>query len=62
MTAVAGIGMSPEMVPTMISSSSSGRTSAISSARRAAWRPMSLVFSSSAAMWRVRMPVRSTIH
>ena len=45
MTAHDGIGMSGEMVPTMIRSSSSARVCAISSARTAAFTAMSEVTS-----------------
>src|SRR5919106_1607775 len=61
-TAVAGIGMSGDTVPTMIASSSSGRVLAISSARTDALSAMSEVSSPSAAIRRSLIPVRSVIH
>ncbi len=61
-TAHDGMGMSGEMVPTMMRSSSSARVCAISSARMAALTAMSEVTSPGAAMRRSLMPVRSVIH
>jgi hypothetical protein len=61
-TAVAGIGMSPVTVPTMIMSRSSARMPAASSAFCEAKWAMSLVLMPSGAMRRSRMPVRSEIH
>src|SRR5882724_9112465 len=61
LTAVAGIGLSPVTVPTMIMSRSVGPRPAASSADRAAAAAMSLVFSPSPAMRRSRIPVRSAI-
>jgi hypothetical protein len=49
-------------VPTTIISTSFGSSFAISSARSAAANERSLVACSGAAMWRSRIPVRSTIH
>ncbi len=54
--------MSGETVPTMITSRSSGRVFAISSARIAAFGAMSEVTSPGAAIRRSLMPVRSVIH
>jgi len=62
LTAVAGMGLSPVTVPTMIMSRSDALRPADSRAARAAAAAMSLVFSPSAAMRRSRMPVRSVIH
>ena len=60
--AVAGMGMSGVIVPTMIMSTSEGLSDADSRARRAASVAMSLVTMPCGAMRRSRMPVRSRIH
>ena len=54
--------MSGVTVATIRRSIEAGSAPAISSARRAAGRQMSVSASSSAAIRRSRMPVRSTIH
>ena len=54
--------MSGVTVATISRSIEAGSAPAISSARRAAGRQMSVSASSSAAIRRSRMPVRSTIH
>ena len=60
--AVDGKNMSGVTVATMIRSISSAFTPAASMAFNAALVAMSLVASSSAAMWRSLMPVRVVIH
>ncbi len=60
--AVAGNGMSPEIVPTRIMSSSSGLTWERFNAMSAAFVQRSENFSPSETMWRSLIPVRSVIH
>jgi hypothetical protein len=62
MHAVDGKIMSGVVVATTIRSTSAGTMPAASSAAREAASARSDVISSSAAMWRARMPVRATIH
>jgi hypothetical protein len=60
--AVAGNGMSPEIVPTMIVSRSSGFMWARFKAPSAAFVQRSENFSPSTTTWRSLMPVRVVIH
>ena len=61
-TAVAGKGVSPVTLATMIRSSWSGAIAAVSIAARAASTTRSDVSTSSSAKWRASIPVRSRIH
>ena len=61
-TAVAGKVLFGVEVASTIRSMSAGVRPALSSAARAAASPSEAVVSSSAAMWRWRMPVRWAIH